>query len=130
MKKTNLTGEDIALIDFKGKNNFTCASYEEQLSDQWNVNNRVRQGGISSGILFIFNLNEVMSDFSELTATYTLNGSKLNLLGNYNHLVLFTPTTKTLQFSLNALTSKLYTLSVQVNVQKSSDIINFSTVNC
>ena len=50
MRETELPGLGNALIDFMGKNSFICTSYGGQLSDEWNVKNTVRHGGISSGI--------------------------------------------------------------------------------
>ena len=68
MRETELPGQIITLIDFICKKNFVCTSYGEQLSDEWNVRNIVRQRGVSSGILFDFYLNEVISEISKLPA--------------------------------------------------------------
>ena len=54
MRETELPGQVIALIDFKGKNASVNTSYRGQLSDEWNVKNGVRHGGVSSGMLFNF----------------------------------------------------------------------------
>ena len=83
----------------------------------------MRQGAVSSGILFNSYLNEVISDISKLPAGCTLNCSKVNILGYADDLVLVDPTDQALQLMLNALTSKLSTLSLQVNVQKSCNIV-------
>ena len=81
----------------------------------------MRQGGISSEILFNFYLNEVISDTSKLPAGCTLIFSEFNIIGYSDELVRVAPTTQALQF---ALTSKgctlwdVYTLSHQINMQK------------
>ena len=62
------------------------------MSDEWNVRNEVRQGGISSGILFKFYLIEVISDISKFPALCTLNCSKFNILGYADDLVLVATT--------------------------------------
>ena len=54
MRETDLTGQVNALIYFMCKNVFVCTSYVGQQSDEWNVMNGVRQGSISSGMLFFF----------------------------------------------------------------------------
>ena len=59
---------------------------------------------------------------SKLPAGWTLICTKVSVLGYADDLVLVVPTTLAVQFLLNALTSKLYTLSLQVNMQKSCDI--------
>ena len=79
MRETDLPGQVIELIDFISKNSFGCTSYVRQLSDDWKVKNRVRQGGISSGKLFKFCLKEVISAISKLPAGCTLNCSKVNI---------------------------------------------------
>ena len=58
-----------------------------------------------------------------LPAGCTLNCSKINILGYTDDLVLVASTAQTLQLFLNALTFKLSTLSLQVNVQKSYNIV-------
>ena len=83
----------------------------------------MRQGGISSEILFKLYLNEVKSDISKLPAECTLICSKVNILGYADDLVLVAPTAQALQLLLNALTSKISTLSLLVNVQKSCNIV-------
>ena len=88
------------------------------MSDEWNVKNGVRQGGTKSWILLNVYLNEVMTDVSKLQAGCTLNCSEINIIRFVDDLVLFAQTAQALQFLLNAITSKLYTQSVQVNVQK------------
>ena len=123
MRETELPGLVIEFIDFMCKNTFVCTSYGGQLSDEWNVRNGVRQGGISSGILFNFYLNEVISDITKLPVGCTLNCNKVNILGYADDLVLVAPTAQALQLMLNALTCKLSTLSLQVNVQKSCNIV-------
>ena len=60
--------------------------------------NGVRQGAISSGILFNLYLNEVISDLSKLPVEYTLIYSKVNMLGYADDLVLVVLTTQALQF--------------------------------
>ena len=54
MMQPDLPGQFIAHIDFMGKNTYVGTSYGVKLSEKWYVKNGVRQGGISSGILFNF----------------------------------------------------------------------------
>ena len=109
MRETNLPGKVIALIDFMGKNNFVCASYGGQLSDD--------------GILFKFYLNEVVSHTFKLPAGCNLKGSKISILGYADDLVLTVPTAETSQLLLNTPTSKLSIVSLQVNKQKPYNIV-------
>ena len=83
----------------------------------------MRQGGISSEILFYFYINEVISDISKLPAGCTLYCTKVNIQGYADDLVLVPPTAQALQLLLNVLTAKLSTLSLQVNLLKSCNIV-------
>ena len=47
------------------------------MSDERNAKNAGRQGGVSSGILFSFYLNEVISDIFKLLTGRALNCSKV-----------------------------------------------------
>ena len=81
MRETDFPAQVIAFIDFMCTSTFVCTSYGGQLSDEWNIKNGVRQGGNSTGILFIFYLNEVILDISKLPAGCTLKCGKVNILG-------------------------------------------------
>ena len=67
----------------------------------------MRQAGVSSGIIFNFYLNDVLSGKSKLSAGCTLNCSKVNIFGYADDLVLVAPTAHALQLLPNALASKL-----------------------
>ena len=106
-----------------GKITYVCTFYGGQLSHERSVKNGVRQGGISSGILFNFYLIEVLSDISKQQAWCTLSCRKVNILGYADDLVLVAPIPQAWQLLQNVVTSKLYTLSLQVNVQKACNIV-------
>ena len=72
---------------------------------------------------YFYYLQELVSDISKLPARYTLICSKYNILGYADELVIVASTGKVLQLLLNAFTFKLYTLSLQVKVQKSSNFV-------
>ena len=99
-----------------GENTFVCIFYGRKLRDEGNDKNGVRQGGISSGILFNICLNEIIFNISKLLNGCTLYCSRVNMSGYADDLILFAPTAQALQILLNVRTSKLYTLSLQVNV--------------
>ena len=84
------SGQVNAFIDFIGKNPCVGRSYWGQLSEEWNVENIVRQGGMSSGILFNFYLNEVIFYVFVLPVGKSLNYSKFSVLGYADDLVLYT----------------------------------------
>ena len=113
----------VAHIDFSGKTTFVCTTYGGNLSDECTVKNGVRHRGISSGILFKFYQNEVISDISKLAAGCTSTCSKVNILGYTNDLLLIAPTARRYNYCSIFFTSKLYALPLQVNVRKSCNIV-------
>ena len=80
MRETELPGQVNALIDFMGKNTFVSTCYGGHMSDECNAKNGVKQGGISSEILFKLYLNELIYDISMLQAGCTLNCNRVNIL--------------------------------------------------
>ena len=52
LKATYLPEPIVNLIEFIDENTLVCTSYEGCLSDEWKVGIGVRQGGITSGIIF------------------------------------------------------------------------------
>ena len=92
------------------------------MRDKWNDKNGVREGSITSGILFNFYLNEVISDIFKLLVGCTLICSKVNILSYSVHLVLVAPAAQSLQALLKTLSFNLYTPSLKVILQKSCNI--------
>ena len=70
--ESDLPGQVIALLDFMCNNTFVCTSYGRQWSDELNIKNMLREGSISSGIIYNFYLNETLSNISELPVGCTL----------------------------------------------------------
>ena len=60
------TKKIIILIEFMAKNTLV----------QWKVGNELRQGGITSGFLFNFYFNAVLTDIAALSLGYDLKGYK------------------------------------------------------
>ena len=63
----------IGPIEFIGKNTFVCVHLMG--SDEWKVENGIRQGSTSSGMLFSFYLSKVIPDISKPSVECTLNCS-------------------------------------------------------
>ena len=78
----------------------------------------MRHGNITTGILSNFYLNEVVSDISQLPVGSTLSCSKVNIPGYADDLVIAASIAQARNFMLISLNYKLYTLSLQVNVQR------------
>ena len=76
-----------------------------------------------SGILLNLYPNEEMSDISKLPVGCTLNCSKVNILVYADYLIPTAPTAWALQILLSAFSSKLNTLSLEIKVRNSCNIV-------
>ena len=66
-------------------------AYGGHTSDSWNAKNSVRQGAVSSGILFYFYLNSVLRTISDLPIGCYLSGVKMNILCYADDIVIMAP---------------------------------------
>ena len=123
LRATSLPTQIINLLEFMGQNTLVSTSYGGHLSDQWKVGNGVRQGGITSGILFNFYLNDVLTGIADLPVGCSLNGSKFNILCYADDIVLLAPTVEASQILLDTLACELGRLSLKINVDKSCNIV-------
>ena len=117
VRKTDLLGQVMARIDFMGKNRTLLSAHLRE--GNWMMNGMSRME--CDREVFIFYLNEVITVISMLP-----DGFLFKFQQNQYIMICrwFTSScTQALQLLLNTFTSKLYTLSLQVNVQKSSNIV-------
>ena len=98
-------------------------TYEGCLSNEGKVGNEVRQGGITTGILFNFYLNEVLTDLPGLSLGCKLNHNRVNIFCFGDDIALLPPTENALQFMLDTLPPKLENLSLKINVEKSCNTV-------
>ena len=105
-----LPGLIVVLSEFMGKNTFVCPTYEGSLNDEWKVGNGVRQWVITSGNVFNFYLNEVLTDLADLSLGCKLNGNRVNICCYDDDIALLAPAKNALQFMLDILAPKLENL--------------------
>ena len=98
LKATYLPWQIVNLIEFMGKNTFVCTSYKICLSNKWKLGNRVRQGGVTSGIFFKFYLNKVLTDLTDLLLGSELSDNWINIFCYVGDIALLPPTEDVLQF--------------------------------
>ena len=86
-------------------------------------NNGARQGGVTSGILFNFYLNEVLTNLAILSLGYELSGNRVNNFCYADDITLLAHTENALQFMLHTLSPKFGNFSVKINVGKPCNIV-------
>ena len=74
-----------------GKNTFVSTSHEGCLSDEWKVGNGVRQGDVTSDILFNFYVNEVLTGLADQPLGCELSGNIINIFCYTDDITLLAP---------------------------------------
>ena len=123
LKATYLPRPIVYLIEFISHNTFVCTSNVGCLSDERKVGNGVRQGGVTSGIIFNFYLTVNLTDFADLPLGCELSGNRVNIFCHADDNALLAHTENALQFMLDTLASELENLCLKINVEKSCDIV-------
>ncbi len=79
-------------------------TFNNVTGNKWNIKNGTRQGGILSGLIFNFYINDIIKTISELTAGCSIGLYKINILGYADDIILICPSANRLQ----TLIDKLY----------------------
>ena len=104
------------------KNTYVCISYEACSRDEWKVSSGVRQGGVTSSIIFNF-LNEGLADISNLPLECELIDSKVSNFCYADDIVLLAHTENASQYIFGSPAPKLESLSVNVDFGKSCECV-------
>ena len=97
---------------------FRCHCFGGEPSEFRLVGNLTRQGGMTSGILFKFHINEVLDTIMKLPVGCSLNYSKVNIVCYADVVALLAPTAHALQVMLDTLSDTKRNLLLKNNVQK------------
>ena len=80
---------------------FVRVRYKSSLSDEWKVNNGVRQGGVLSGLLFNLYINNLIDKISIMRYDCRLGIQSANIIVYADDIVLLAPSLTALQILLN-----------------------------
>ena len=92
--------------------------FKESKSAEWKVKNGVRQGGITSPLLFSFYINNVLQELKKLKVGCRLDIYNFNVLAYADDLVLLSPSAEGLQTLLNIICLLLSQICMKVNCKK------------
>ena len=123
LRETTLPVKIINILQYMGFHTSVATTFGGHISDPWNAKNGVRQGGVCSGILFNFYLNEVLTTISHLPVGCSLNGVRMNILCYADDIVIIAPSAMALQHMLDRLAELIDNLSLKINVNKSCHIV-------
>ena len=123
LKRTELPEQIFNIIEYMCRNTFVNTVCGKQPSEFLPVGICSRKGGITSGFLFNFYINEMLDTIRNLPVGCNLRCSKINILCYADDIVLLTPTAQALQVMLDCLSHTIRSLSLKINVQKSYHIV-------
>ena len=123
LRNTGMPGNVVDIISYMGKNTFVRTLFNGIRGSDWQVGNGTRQGGVMSGLLFNFYLNELMKEICALPQGCKLAGTVMNIICYADDILLLAPSVTGLQVLIDNLVFRLRELSLKVNVQKSSYIV-------
>jgi hypothetical protein len=102
----------------------TCVRFNANLSHVFDSNIGVKQGDPSSSLLFLFFINDIMSNInSNIDGIFTINELKLYILLFADDAVLFAHTPQALQSMLNDLQNYCDAWGLKVNTKKTKVMI-------
>ena len=102
---------------------YATVVFNNTKSNNWKINNGVRQGGILSPLLFNLYINNVISLIAEQQPGCSIDLYKTNIIGYADDVSVLAPSANGLQFLLDKLTSMLSDLGLVVNPKKSAYMI-------
>ena len=125
LMETNLPPMIIAMLKQMNENSFIGLNIngKQKSKNDWKAGNGVRQGGVNSGILFTYYINEIISTIVECNVGCSLGGYKLNILAYADDIVLIAPTAEGLQVLMNKLGTLVKEHSLKINKNKTLHIV-------
>ena len=113
----------VDVINFMGTNTTVSTVFNGFVGSDWQVGNGARQGGILSGLMFNFYINDAIKAISALPQGCKLAGTKMNIVCYADDILVLAPSARGLQILLDRLVHELEALCLKINVQKSSYIV-------
>ena len=95
----------------------------------WKTGNGLRQGGVTSGLLFTFYMNEILDTICQLSIGCKIYHYFVNILCYADDLVLLCPSANGLQFLIDKFTILAHKLCLNVNIDKTFLIVFSKTKN-
>ena len=85
--------------------------------------NGVRQGGVCSGVLFTFYINDILEVVSRMSIGCSLGSSRINIIAYADDLTILAPSRTALQFLVNIVAEMSLELCLSINSNKTQYIV-------
>ena len=119
----------INVIKFWYCNQYAQVKYQNIMSNEWKINNGVRQGGVLSGLLFNIYVNSLIEKISNLNIGCKLGTVKSNIIAYADDIVLLSPTRSGLKSLLLETHTEASCMDLKFNFEKTK-IIKFHSNTC
>ena len=85
--------------------------------------NGIRQGGVNSGLLFTFYINEILKRIAERNIGCSLGHYRVNIIAYADDLIIVAPSVEGLRLLIDDLTSLSFDHALKINIEKTYYII-------
>ena len=120
---SDLPSPIIRILKFMNENQMVWIGLNGRRGEKWQIKNGTRQGGVLSGLLFNFYINDMLETVRQLDVGCSLRSIKFNIIGYADDIMILCPSANGLQFLIDKLYLMLSSLCLEVNVDKSVYLI-------
>ena len=115
----NANSKIIQTLSYMYDNQFVRVRFNDSTGDTWRLGNGVRQGGITSPLLFNLYINDALTKLNNLNIGCKIGIHRHNSQAYADDLTLLSPSPEALQILINKLSSMLTDLNLTLNAEKS-----------
>ena len=119
----------INVIYYMYSNQIVNVRFGSYISDEWDVKNGVRQGGILSSLFFSIYIDKLLKKISELDIGCRMGVLRSNIIAYADDIVLLSPSAKGLQKFINIAYCEAHDIDLKFNHMKTKCMIFRSSIN-
>ena len=119
----------INVIKFWYGSQYAQVKYQDAMSNEWKINNGVRQGGVLSGLLFNIYVNSLIEKISKLNIGCRLGTVNSNIIAYADDIVLLSPTRDGLKLLLLEVHREASSMDLEFNFEKTK-VMKFNSLFC
>ena len=113
----------VNIIEHWYNNQFVSVKYNDSLSQEWQISNGVRQGGVLSGFLFNIYIDTLLDKVTSSSIGCKLGIVNANIIAYADDIVLLAPTANALRILINLTNMYASKLNLSFNYEKTKVMI-------
>ena len=130
LKQCGIPPVYVSFIRSMYMNQFAKVRFKGKISEEWQICNGVRQGGVLSGLFFSIYVNSLIDKVSSLKYGCRLGIQTSNIIVYADDIVLLAPSRKGLQLLVDEAVSEAKELDLNFNGDKSKYLLFFKGKSC